>query len=116
MDILTALQALKRRWTNMADKELRKDIVDFLNSPTGDVMPPGVDATEWHVDIIMGQIHERDIERDAHIIGKNMGRSIIGEYNERDAKANKMVNETVDFVNARLNKQRQRAKEWNGGK
>lgn len=40
------------------------------------------------------------------VVGKNLGKSIIGERNEKDAKANRLINETIDFVNARLDKQR----------
>ena len=41
------------------------------------------------------------------MIGENYGKSVIGSFNERDAKADKLVNETLDFANARLEKQRQ---------
>lgn len=51
----------------MNDESLKQDMIDFLNSSTGDVMPPDADATEWHVGIMMGMVHERDASRDQQI-------------------------------------------------
>ncbi len=55
-------------------------------------------------------IQEQKIAHADKVVGKNLGGSIIGEFNEKDAKAHALVNETIAFVNIHLDKQRKRNK------